>query len=241
MDPKDCYFMFSFEYVMVVDLMAYFIPIFLLVFFQISIYFALKRRKKFMNPKHFSKLIKIEPIENDLADFSTISTNSLPDSRQEKFLKKKFVFRRSNTVNTVQEPKKKHSLRECRIIEGMVSSNTGSIKMIPLEISQKKKSDNAQFQKVIQSQQHMLFSSNYKKNKKAFRTLAFVTTFLLILWFPWMISWPIDAYCNCVPRKFYAVTYWMEYLNSLFNSVILIFGNQHFRKKFFALFGKNSQ
>ncbi|RNA31023.1 muscarinic acetylcholine receptor M4-like [Brachionus plicatilis] len=224
MDPRDCYFMYSFEYVMVVDLMAYLVPIFLLIFFQVSIYHALKKRKKFMNPKHFNKLIKIEPVENDPTVISTISTNSLPESEPEKFLKKKIVFRRSNTVNSIQEPKKKkHSLRECRITEGVVSASTGSVELVSSEIGRRKNSDILRVQKVVQSQQHMLFSNNYKKNKKAFRTLVFVTTCLTILWIPWMVSWPIDAYCNCVPRRFYALTYWMEYLNSLFNSVILIF------------------
>lgn len=239
MNPRDCYFMFSFEYVIVVDLLAYLIPIFSLIFFQVSIYFALKKRKKFMNPKNFKKLIKIDPADNDLTAISTISTNSLPESKPEIFPKTKKIFRRSNAVNTNQEKKKNCSLKECEDIELAVSSNNDSAEIVSSKFIKRKNSENLHLRKVVQNQQHMIFSNNYKKNKKAFRTLAFVTTCLVILWFPWMVSWPIDAYCNCIPRRFYGLTYWMEYLNSLFNSVILIFGNQHFRRKFLYLFGKN--
>lgn len=241
MNPRDCYFMFSFEYVLVADLMAYLIPIFALIFFQVSIYFALKKRKKFMNPKNFNKLIKNDQIENDLSVISNISTNSLPESKPEKFLRKKIFFHRSNTVNMTNEPKKKHSSKECHVMEGPVSSNTDSTENVSFKFIKRKNSENLHLRKVVQNQHHMLFSNNYKKNKKAFRTLTFVTTCLVILWLPWMVSWPIDAYCNCIPRKFYGLTYWMEYLNSLFNSVILIFANQHFRRKFLYLFGKNYQ
>jgi hypothetical protein len=45
-----CYFMFSFEYVLIVDLVAYCLPIFLLVYFQVSIYFALKTKKSLIKP-----------------------------------------------------------------------------------------------------------------------------------------------------------------------------------------------
>lgn len=77
---------------------------------------------------------------------------------------------------------------------------------------------------------------HYTKNKKAFRILCLVTCTLIVFWMPWIISWPVQAYCNCLPRFFYALTYWLEYLNSLVNSIILIVFNQHFRKKFLSIF-----
>lgn len=77
---------------------------------------------------------------------------------------------------------------------------------------------------------------HYAKNKKAFRILCLVTCSLIIFWMPWIVSWPVQAYCNCLPRFFYTLTYWLEYLNSLINSVILIVFNQHFRKKFLLVF-----
>lgn len=77
---------------------------------------------------------------------------------------------------------------------------------------------------------------HYTKNKKAFRILCLVTCSLIIFWLPWIVSWPVQAYCHCLPRFFYTFTYWLEYLNSLVNSIILIVFNQHFRKKFLSLF-----
>ena len=53
--------------------------------------------------------------------------------------------------------------------------------------------------------------------------------------------WPVEAYCfatrqECLPRVIYSISYFLEYLNSLMNPLILIIGNQHFRLKFIALF-----
>ena len=47
---EDCFFMYSFEYVIVVDLIAYVVPICLLVYFQISIYFGLRNKSNFIKP-----------------------------------------------------------------------------------------------------------------------------------------------------------------------------------------------
>lgn len=77
---------------------------------------------------------------------------------------------------------------------------------------------------------------HYAKNKKAFRILCLVTCSLIFFWMPWIVAWPVQAYCQCLPRFAYALTYWLEYLNSLINSVILIVFNQNFRKKFLSLF-----
>ena len=51
---------------------------------------------------------------------------------------------------------------------------------------------------------------------------------------PWIISWPVQTYCNCISNELFVFTYWLEYLNSFVNSVVLVFGNAHFRKKFYS-------
>ena len=86
----------------------------------------------------------------------------------------------------------------------------------------------------IKNNNTKLIFYNFKqyKNRKAFRTLFSVTCSLIIFWLPWIILWPIDAYCQCLPRIVYIIIYFMEYLNSLINSVFIVFGNQHFRRKF---------
>ncbi len=83
--------------------------------------------------------------------------------------------------------------------------------------------------------------NNFKKNKKAYKTLLLVSSSIIILWLPWVILWPIEAYCfvsdkECIPEIIYSISYFLEYLNSLMNPLILIIGNQHFRLKFIALF-----
>lgn len=81
-------------------------------------------------------------------------------------------------------------------------------------------------------------SHQHANNKKAFRILFFVTCTSILFWLPWIITWPIQAYCECVPKLAYASFYWMEYLNSLINCIILVIGNQNFRKKLFFCYYK---
>ena len=50
-DSSDCFFIYSFEYVLVVDLVAYVLPVALLVYFQVSIYVSLKNKKKLIHSK----------------------------------------------------------------------------------------------------------------------------------------------------------------------------------------------
>ncbi len=86
---------------------------------------------------------------------------------------------------------------------------------------------------------HMDFKVHMRntKNRKSFVTLIFITIFLISFWAPWIILWPINAYCNsCIPRPIYSFAYWMKYLNSFTNPIILIIGNKHFNEKFKVTF-----
>ena len=78
----------------------------------------------------------------------------------------------------------------------------------------------------------ILFNFRQYKNRKVFRTLLSVTCSLIVFWAPWIILWPVDAWCNCLPRYIYIFIYFMEYMNSLANSIFIVAGNQHFRRKF---------
>jgi hypothetical protein len=78
----------------------------------------------------------------------------------------------------------------------------------------------------------ILYNFRQYKNRKVFRTLLTVTCSLIIFWAPWITLWPVDAACQCVPRYIYIWIYSMEYMNSLANSIFIVAGNQHFRRKF---------
>ena len=54
MNSNDCFFMYSFEYVLFADLVGYVLPVVLLVYFQMSIYISLKNKRKLINPKRNS-------------------------------------------------------------------------------------------------------------------------------------------------------------------------------------------
>ncbi len=60
-----CYFIFSFEYVLTVDLIAYVVPICLLIYFQLSIYLALKSKKNLIKPIQQKNRLLTKLISNE--------------------------------------------------------------------------------------------------------------------------------------------------------------------------------
>lgn len=245
MNTNHCFYMHSFIYVLIVDIVAYVLPVVLLVFLQFSIYRLLKKKASSFNPILYSL--------TQLAA-SDAKNNKIGSLRLE----------RSNTINRLNEI----SVDSPSVISPTATSTTmvdailvdsNSIPLIKATSSSAleshsittkfgfNKSNKIKQKKMraksISDAQHKIrktllnnFNNNMTKNRKAFRTLLFVTCFLIVFWVPWIITWPIGAYCNCVPDRLYSITYWMEYSNSFTNSIILITGNQHFRKKFISMF-----
>lgn len=274
MKPDDCFLLFSFQYVIVVDLLAYVFPICLLIYFQISIYLCLRNKNNFIKPtSSFHKTPKTS---------ETTTMNKGSELNKRKNVNK---LSRCHTVNTIEYQKSptktpitsffsENKLPMTPIIASFVSEEDESISRstgnaenhqfsLPIHASGSEKrliSSASLLAKVKQNRMAkqknanktttdrtssaaaaaaaaaVIAAHNYTKNKKAFRILFWVTCSLIMFWMPWIVAWPVQAYCNCLPRYAYALTYWLEYLNSLINSIILIVGNQHFRKKFLSLF-----
>jgi hypothetical protein len=69
------------------------------------------------------------------------------------------------------------------------------------------------------------------RNKRAFRILIINTLGHFLLWLPWLISWPIQAYAYSASLTTleYEATLWILYLNTVFNPIILVASNREFR------------
>jgi hypothetical protein len=72
-----CYFIFSFEYVLLVDLIAYVVPICMLIYFQVSIYFALKSKKNLIKPIQQKNKLLTKLIANDNTGFGSTSSSAI--------------------------------------------------------------------------------------------------------------------------------------------------------------------
>jgi hypothetical protein len=72
------------------------------------------------------------------------------------------------------------------------------------------------------------------QNEKAFKSLLLVSISFLVLWLPFITTWPIQSFCNCVVKWFYDAIFWMQYSHSLINPIILINGNIPFRDLLFS-------
>jgi len=67
------------------------------------------------------------------------------------------------------------------------------------------------------------------RNKRAFRILIITTLGHCLLWLPWLISWPIQAYSPSLSTLEYEATLWILYLDTVLNPIILVASNREFR------------
>jgi hypothetical protein len=307
---NDCYIIFSFETTLLVDLIAYICPVALLIYFQISIFFNLKKKNKFIRPSLTNNFFnQKEALNRSSALFFKASRNFLSNLRSNVVNEEAAAtaqdvpcrLQRCHSVDHILEttmnvrevsqtqPKQKSSINfstssatsssvetnnnnnrnklNKTILGSFISEEDESINSVAAAVvavvaaagkdrcstnetilmtNLSKSTTMGSSTSRVSSSQSGKSSANAKKklsqqhanNKKAFRILIFVSASLVFLWSPWIVSWPVQAYCNCLPRLYYAIVYWLEYLNSLLNSIILIFGNHNFRKRLFGLIFK---
>lgn len=177
MNPNQCYFMYSFTYVMIADTLSYLLPAIVLILIQFMIFFSIKNHTKRVEPIIMPKNYTVFIIRMNQEVVGPVINN---DNRA-------VVYQ-----NDINRPQKKN-----------ISLGKKSVRMV--------------------------------QNEKAFRALMLISTVYMILWTPWIIIWPIQAYCGCAPNWFYETTYWMQYCNSLSNPIALIAGHSTFRESIFKL------
>ena len=181
-----------------------------MIFYQASIYAALKKKQAFINPMILQQSQHNSTSSQRMANKTTVS-GSL-DSHK------------SNVVHKVSSSKTLSVAKSDHIAALTISQEPVSAKLASTHL-----------EAVVVMSPHS-YQKSLSKNKRAFRTLLIVTLPFILLWTPWMIAWPINTYCYCIPERIYGITYWLEYLNSLINSVLLIAVNTQFRDKFVAMF-----
>ncbi|XP_022085759.1 5-hydroxytryptamine receptor 1B-like [Acanthaster planci] len=75
-------------------------------------------------------------------------------------------------------------------------------------------------------------------NRRTARTLGIIVVLFLVCWLPFVVMFPIKAFCNnCILGKLYDASYWLAYLNSTLNPFLYGF-SADFRRAFMRFFCK---
>ena len=74
-------------------------------------------------------------------------------------------------------------------------------------------------------------TSRMRLHQRTARILGIIVSVFLVCWVPFVVLFPVNSYCNCVPTWLYNASYWMAYLNSTLNPFLYGFSGD-FREAF---------
>lgn len=95
----------------------------------------------------------------------------------------------------------------------------------------------------IQSQNQIMNQKfNTSRDKHAYLFIFSISTNLVLCWIIFFVTWPITAYCSaCIDPMLLEIGYWLTYLPSTLNPIIMLYFNRQFLielKKFIDKFIK---
>ena len=71
----------------------------------------------------------------------------------------------------------------------------------------------------------------HRLHQRRARTLGIIVVAFIGCWIFFVILFPLNSYCNCIPLRLYDMSYWLAYMNSTLNPFLYGF-NKDFRKAF---------
>jgi hypothetical protein len=172
----------------------------------------------------FSYVLAADLVGYLLPVLAVLLVNSLIffELRKKKIKRKRVVFSNNQSMSYSY---KLHSLsKEIALVELDHSTNKSSIAKYSVN-----RSYNLKFKEFI------------NKETRALVCLCIVTGFLVILFSIFCVTWPYKAFCSeCVSDLILEIGYWLSYVYSSFNPVLLLIFHEKFRNELRNYFRKAS-
>eukprot|EP00057_Strongylocentrotus_purpuratus_P004188 XP_003728192.1 PREDICTED: muscarinic acetylcholine receptor M3-like [Strongylocentrotus purpuratus] len=78
---------------------------------------------------------------------------------------------------------------------------------------------------------HQRHLANNRLHQRTAQTLGIIVVSFVLCWIFFVILFPVNSYCDCVPLWLYDMSYWLAYMNSTLNPFLYGF-NKDFRRAF---------
>ncbi|XP_070573554.1 probable G-protein coupled receptor No18 [Ptychodera flava] len=201
MDANDCYYTVSFAFVVITDITLYYIPSIMVIYYYAKVTLVLRKQGRMVRSVTHRNNITLDGV-TDLGYNSAQRTHGEPSGS-----------------GVAGARKNQHSKQPECFEEVTVNSDTWARgKLINAN-------DNTRRRKEYMSQ----YQSRLESQKQITRTLGILTVVFLICWLPYIILWPVVAYCpECIPSKLYEASI-INYVNSTLNPLLYPFCNKEIR------------
>ena len=209
----DCFFIPHRIYILTQAIFAYYLPILFMVYFYIRIVYSL-----YKSQKQIQKMLSTKDKNNSPVHKMTTRTSA----RHENNPNGKCI---GITNPSFQD--NDNQLTANSNVDGKIIRNV------------RKGSRESKYQ--ITEVQLTVQNKRNAKHKRITQTLGVIILVYLICWLPFCLSWPIQAFCECVNIRFYDFTYWAAYINSTLNPILYFIINRDFREALKRLILKTSR
>lgn len=227
---KECYaeFFYNWYFLMIASTIEFFTPFISVTYFNLSIYFNIRKRTPVRT-------------EKDASGQEDYEMHSQGKKRQQAlFFVKPATWKRNKKMASC------HSSVSHNLENHMADFNVDQ-DLPPLQVDVQAKSPWDGFSKALET-----FSSatrridvantvasrvRLSRDKKVAKSLAIIVCIFALCWAPYTLLMIIRAACHgqCIPHSLYETSFWLLWLNSAINPILYPLCHMSFRKAFFKL------
>ncbi|XP_070573859.1 alpha-2Db adrenergic receptor-like [Ptychodera flava] len=241
-------------YVLVSSLLIYDVPILVMVVLIIMIYVKV-RQKLMKNTALFQRTLSSRKTTRNNATSGTSATDI-----DAEMMDTDVIVTKLDTRSLAENAFSKGSQRLSKTLQSVTITNEYSFQNACMETRENgetnetiEKNDVAQRsnfkntaevytinleygEELERHRRHVNISRRLTMHKRTANTLGMLIVVFLACWLLFVILFPVNAYCDCVPIDLYNASYWLAYINSALNPCLYVFVNQDFRRAFRKIF-----
>lgn len=234
---KECHaeFFYNWYFLMIASTIEFFTPFISVTYFNLSIYFNIRKRTPIGPKKH-----RVGQDECEM--------HSLGKKRHAIFfmvpVDRKQHKKRMSSLSPDKPAPCKLNIRnlESQLVEFNVSQD-----LPPLQVDVQTKSPWDGFYKALESLSNttnrteithtMTSRFRLSRDKRVAKSLAIIVCIFALCWAPYTLLMIIRAACHgqCIPHALYEASFWLLWLNSAINPILYPLCHMSFRKAFFKL------